>query len=101
MDNFGPTSPTFILEYIFEAPSTMTVQEEYYVMPALDLVGVIGGNLGIFIGFSFLDFLYTILDYFKILFLKLIGNHLVHPENHLRMVFPSCNCFIAVYFFLN
>ena len=27
--------------------------EEYYIVPTLDLIGLIGGTLGMFIGFSF------------------------------------------------
>ena len=71
----------------------MTVQEEYYVMTAHDMVGVIGGNLGVFIGFSFLDFIYTILDYIKIPLLKLLGKHLLdfksmsHPGDHTSRAF--------------
>ena len=55
-------------------PELMTLHEQYYVMSGLDLIGIIGGNLGVFIGFSFLDFLYTILDYFHLLLIKLLGN---------------------------
>ena len=29
-DNYDPSHPTFLFEYIYEAPSTMTLQEEYY-----------------------------------------------------------------------
>ena len=65
-----------MFEYVYEKPGTMTQQMQYFVMPALDMVGIIGGNLGIFIGFSFMDFINTILDYLKLLLIKLIGNTL-------------------------
>ena len=34
-------------------PETMLLTEEYYVVPTLDLIGLIGGTLGMFVGFSF------------------------------------------------
>ena len=38
---------------MFSQPETMTYNEEYYVVPTLDLIGLIGGTLGMFVGFSF------------------------------------------------
>ena len=43
----------FIIRYQFQQPETVLLIEEYYVMPTLDLIGLIGGTLGIFVGFSF------------------------------------------------
>ena len=57
---------TFLIEYIFVKPETMTIHEEYYVMPTFDMIGAIGGHFGIFIGFSFYDFISSILNLFKI-----------------------------------
>ena len=31
------------------------VQEQYFIYSTVDLIGIIGGNLGLFIGFSFFD----------------------------------------------
>ena len=31
------------------------VQEEYFIYSEVDLIGIVGGNLGLFIGFSFFD----------------------------------------------
>ena len=31
----------------------LLLTEEYYIVPTLDLIGLIGGTLGMFIGFSF------------------------------------------------
>ena len=47
------SSRIFVAGFFFQSPYTMTLNEEYYVVPTLDLVGIIGGTLGMFIGFSF------------------------------------------------
>ena len=73
LHNYDINSRTFVLYYMYKIPRTMSLHEQYYVMPALDLVGIIGGNLGVFIGFSFLDFIYTVTDNLKPLIIKLIG----------------------------
>ena len=36
------------------------VQEQYFIYSTVDLIGIVGGNLGLFIGFSFLDSLFVI-----------------------------------------
>ena len=33
----------------------MLLAEEYYIVPTLDLIGLIGGTLGMFVGFSFYE----------------------------------------------
>ena len=38
------------------------VQEEYLIYGEVDLVGIIGGNLGLFIGFSFSGFINEIIN---------------------------------------
>ena len=42
----------FIIEYKFQQPETVLLTEEYYIVPTLDLIGLIGGTLGMFVGFS-------------------------------------------------
>ena len=37
--------------------------QEYYIYDGLAMVGSIGGSLGLFIGFSFFDFLCLLLDF--------------------------------------
>ena len=39
----------------FKASNEMKVQEEYLVYNEVDLVGIVGGNLGLFVGFSFFE----------------------------------------------
>ena len=52
--NMGDDSSTsFVVIYLFQTPMTVLVNEEYYVVPTLDLIGVIGGTLGMLLGFSF------------------------------------------------
>ena len=40
----------------------VSVQEEYLIYGEVDLVGIIGGNLGLFIGFSFSGFINEIIN---------------------------------------
>ena len=54
----------------------MLLNEEYLVMPTISMIGAVGGNLGLFIGFSFFDFFCTLLDYSKLLLIKLAGNEI-------------------------
>ena len=44
---------SFVIIYMFQSPMRTTIIEEYYVVPTLDLIGVIGGTLGMLLGFSF------------------------------------------------
>ena len=40
------------------------IQEEYLIYGIVDLIGIVGGNLGLFIGFSFYDVIKCVLDIF-------------------------------------
>ena len=40
----------------------VSVQEEYLIYGEVDLVGIVGGNLGLFIGFSFSGFINEIIN---------------------------------------
>ena len=40
------------------------LQEEYLIYGIVDLIGIVGGNLGLFIGFSFYDVIKCVLDIF-------------------------------------
>ena len=52
--NLGDDSSTsFVVIYSFQSPKNNLINEEYYVVPTLDLIGVIGGTLGMLLGFSF------------------------------------------------
>ena len=39
------------------------VQEEYLIYNEVDLVGIIGGTMGLFIGFSFFDIINDVIAY--------------------------------------
>ena len=47
---------------IFAASSTSNVFEEVLIFDEIGLVGTLGGSLGLFIGFSFLDYITPCVD---------------------------------------
>ena len=51
--NWYSNKSHFFVHYSFDVPETMTLREEFYTVPLLDLIGLVGGTLGMFIGFSF------------------------------------------------
>ena len=53
----------FQKELYLSANPERKVYQEYYVYDGLAMVGSIGGSLGLFIGFSFFDFLCLVLDF--------------------------------------
>ena len=61
----------FIVMFSFKSPYTMTLNEEYYIVPTLDLIGIIGGTLGMFIGFSFYGTYSDIIDIIQFLASKI------------------------------
>ena len=52
MLNGWETNPLIVMSYGFDLPESMTVREEYYTMPTLDLIGTVGGTMGMLIEFS-------------------------------------------------
>ena len=53
----------FQKDLYISANSERKVNQEYYIYDGLAMVGSIGGSLGLFIGFSFFDFLCLVLDF--------------------------------------
>ena len=51
----GWSEPGKLTFHMFFSMNEIKIQEEYLVYNAVDLVGIVGGNLGLFIGFSFYD----------------------------------------------
>ena len=49
----------------------MPVYEEYYLYDSTDIIGLIGGTLGMFIGFSIFDTIMAILSQIRSLFRKI------------------------------
>ena len=60
----NPGNVTIKFSYKFELPEKMTVEVESYVATFFDLIGIVGGTLGLFIGFAFFDSILTMIDYF-------------------------------------
>ena len=58
-------NPIILLNYIFEKPERETYHQEYLVVDTFTLVGAVGGNLGIFVGFEFFGFFCLLLDLFR------------------------------------
>ena len=56
--------------YSIKAPATMRVNEEYLIYDFEGLVGSVGGTLGMFIGFSFINVISDILNFFTSLIEK-------------------------------
>ena len=57
---------TTYFSYSIKAPATMVVNEEYLIYDFVGLVGSVGGTLGMFIGFSFINVITDVLNYFKL-----------------------------------
>ena len=52
-ENVMDKKTNYMISYNFQQPEMLLLVEEYYVVPTLDLIGLIGGTLGMFVGFSF------------------------------------------------
>ena len=70
-DNNWDGKPTVLFSYKYESPEVMEIHEQFIIMEFVDLIGVVGGTLGLFVGFSFLGFAFQILDYFIVMTKKL------------------------------
>ena len=51
-ENVMDKKTNYMISYNFQQPEMLLLVEEYYVVPTLDLIGLIGGTLGMFVGFS-------------------------------------------------
>ena len=60
-------NPIVKFSYRLENPAVMHVYEEYYTSTFEDLIGVVGGTFGLFVGFAFSDTTFLLLDYFIIM----------------------------------
>ena len=69
-DNYYEEKTNYWIHYSFENPEKMTLMEEYYTVPVLDLIGLVGGTLGMFTEFSFYGTLSDILRLTASLLLK-------------------------------
>ena len=62
--------PMYVLGYSFLTPESITLEEDYLILSFLDMVGGVGGNLGLFIEFSFHGFILDIFFMCKAFVLK-------------------------------
>ena len=51
----GYNKPGTLTLQISFVSNEVKVQEQYFIYSTVDLIGIVGGNLGLFIGFSFFD----------------------------------------------
>ena len=64
VDNVEDVEDEFLFKIIVEIGATRERQIEYLIYDTLSLVGTVGGTLGLFVGFSFYDFIFMIIDLF-------------------------------------
>ena len=64
----NPGNLTMKFSYTFESPSTMTVSVENYIVTFFDLIGIVGGTLGMFIGFAWYDNVLAAGEYLIVMF---------------------------------
>ena len=62
--NADDVDDEFTFEIHVEIGATRERQTEYFIYDTLSMVGTIGGTLGLFVGFSFYDFICMIIDLF-------------------------------------
>ena len=68
MLNGWEKNPLIVMSYGFDLPESMTVREEYYTMPTLEMIGSVGGTLGMLIEFTIFG---TVFEVVKLLFILL------------------------------
>ena len=58
-------SNSVLIFYKFALPLKIKVYEEYLITDGITLIGSVGGTLGLFIGFSIDNFVYSIMEFFR------------------------------------
>ena len=69
--DFSEKPVTVLYTYNFERTETKTVYQEYIVVSFEDLIGNVGGMLSLFIGFSFIDNILSMVGYLTVLWEKI------------------------------
>ena len=64
VDNAEDVEDEFIFDIIVEIGATRERQTEYFIYDTLSMIGTVGGTLGLFVGFSFYDFISMVIDLF-------------------------------------
>ena len=72
----GSTNSSRIIDigYWFNNENEIEIFQEYLIYEITSVIGSIGGTLGLFVGFSFLDLSSRLINIFKVNFLKLSNN---------------------------
>ena len=78
-----PNETYFSLIIKYKFPETVTHHEEYIVMDIYGIVSVIGGTLGLFVGFSFFDAVNFLMTFFQKVYDQ------VHKRYSLAKIAPS------------
>ena len=55
----------FSLSIRYKTPAMATLHEEYIIIDSYGMVSVVGGTLGIFVGFSFFDVITFLMTFFQ------------------------------------
>ena len=71
------------IRYKFALPLKAKVYEEYFIIDSIQLIGSVGGTLGMFIGFSFSNLIICIIEYFR---------SLMERKLTLRKIFTETIC---------
>ena len=61
----GYASPETLTLDISFVSNEVKVQEQYFIYTIVDLIGIVGGNLGLFMGFSFFGYIGQCLSFIK------------------------------------
>ena len=61
----NPNETYFSLTIRYKALATVTHHEEYIIIDFYGMVGVVGGTLGLFVGFSFFDAITFLVTFFQ------------------------------------
>ena len=64
VDNAEDVEDEFDFRILVEIGATRERQTEYFIYDTLSIVGTVGGTLGLFVGFSFYDFISMLIDMF-------------------------------------
>ena len=63
--------PTVMVSYTFDKPEKMTVRREYLVVDFEKLIGLVGGTMGLFLGFAFTDTALLLIDLINAMIIKI------------------------------
>ena len=63
--NQKPNETYLSLTIKYKPPATVTIHEEYLIIDFYGMVGVVGGTLGLFVGFSFFDVITYLMKFFQ------------------------------------